>query len=56
MSVPPNICDFYSRLSDEKHAELHTDFKSSINAVRIDFVKDEAILKIVTRDESSQVC
>ena len=38
----------------ERHTELHEDFKKAIAALRVDFIADEGVLRVLTKDESSQ--
>ena len=49
------IKDYYFNLGEDKHSDLlHLDFKRAINAIKVDFVKDEGVLRVLTRDDSSQ--
>lgn len=52
--LPEEIKNFYSYLPEEKHADLHNDFKNAIHAAKVEFIKDEDFLKVLSRDESSE--
>jgi len=52
--LPEEIKNFYSYLPEEKHADLHNDFKNAIHAAKVEFIKEEDFLKVLSRDESSE--
>jgi len=54
ISLPPEIKDFYTITPEERQAGLHKDFKQAIHACRIEFVKDPGVLRVISRDASSQ--
>lgn len=54
VNLPEDIKNFYSFLPEEKHADLHNDFKNAIHAAKVDYIKDEGVLKVLSRDESSE--
>ena len=52
--LPEDIKNYYAYLPEEKHADLHVDFKQAINAAKIDYSKEDGILKVLSRDEASE--
>lgn len=52
--LPEEIKNFYASLPEEKHADLHNDFKTAINAAKIELSKEEGILKVLSKDEASE--
>jgi len=54
VKLPEDIKGYYACLPEDKYPELHNDFKKAINAAKIEYVKDEAVLKIISRDETSE--
>ena len=46
--LPEEIKNFYSYLPEEKHADLHNDFKNAIHAAKVEFIKDEDFLKVLS--------
>ena len=52
--LPEEIKNFYSYLPEEKHADLHNDFKNAIHAAKVEFIKEEDVVKVLSRDESSE--
>ena len=54
ISLPGDIKDFYASCPVEKHPEMNADFKKAICSLAVDFVKDEGVLRVLTKDESSQ--
>jgi len=54
IALPGEIKDFYNITPADRHAELHQDFKQAIHAARIDFVKEPGVLRVISRDPSSQ--
>lgn len=54
LELPEDINNFYAYLPEEKHADLHNDFKNAIHAAKIEFLKEDGCLKVMSRDESSE--
>ena len=54
IALPPEVKDYYFNLQDEKHADLNRDFKRLINACALDFDRSSGVLRVLTRDDSSQ--
>ena len=52
--LPEEIKNFYASLPEEKHADLHNDFKTAINAAKIELSKEEGLLKVLSKDEASE--
>ena len=52
--LPEDIKNFYGYLPEEKHPELHNDFKSAINAAKVEFSKEDGVLKVLSKDEASE--
>ena len=52
--LPEDIKNYYAYLPEEKHADLHVDFKQAINAAKVDYSKEDGILKVLSRDEASE--
>ena len=43
-------------MPEDKHADLHNDFKNAIHAAKVDYIKnaDDCFLKVISRDEASE--
>jgi fragile X mental retardation protein len=54
LELPEEIKNFYSYLPEDKHADLHADFKKAINCAKVEFLKEDGCLKVLSRDESSE--
>ena len=52
--LPDEIRDFYYNLEESKHTELNRDFKAAISACKVEFVRDEGMLSVITKDPTSQ--
>ena len=47
--LPEEIKNFYSYLPEEKHADLHNDFKNAIHACKVEFIKGEGFSKVLMK-------
>lgn len=59
INLPEDVRHFYQRLSsvssgESEEMDLNRDFKMAINAAKVEFIKDQGVLRVLTRDESSQ--
>ena len=52
--LPDEIRDFYYNLEESKHTELNRDFKAAISACKVEFVRDEGMLSVITKDPTSR--
>ena len=53
IDLPKEIKDFYANTPENKHAELHADFKQAITAAKIQFLKEHGVLRVLSRDAST---
>ena len=54
VTLPDEIQNYYTCLPEDKHADVHNEFKTAIKAAKVEYIKDEAQLKILSRDDASE--
>lgn len=54
VTLPEEIQNYYTCLPEDKHADVHNEFKTAIKAAKVEYIKDEAQLKILSRDDASE--
>lgn len=54
IELPKEIKDFYTITPEDRHPDLHRDFKEAINACHIAFIKDRGVLRVIYKDPGTK--
>lgn len=53
VNLPIEIRNCYDDMPEERHLELHKDFKGAVNACSVEYLKELGELRILSRDDST---
>ena len=47
VALPDEIQNYYTCLPEDKHADVHIEFKTAIKAAKVEYLKDEVKCKLI---------